>query len=765
MSHVSPRVYAFLPIAFALFSAACGDEARLVPTAAVAEAATPIGKRTTALRGNLDITLISIETRYWNPANGLPTESSAAATYSALPTVTPGYTYPAVGIPNVGSAPSVLITPDGVAQATPVRHPGTANTNIATRISITLDVTSPSSIGIRFGVDALGAVVLVDGVPLASDFNDPWWNGYFLADMSDTDTPLWVTNPWGVMEVVPLDLAKGLHTIEVIGFEDGNDFGTGGQIDLGAGYQDIIGPIPQKNLTVSMIGGGVGAVASLPAGISCGADCTEPYDYGTAVTLTAAATPPSVFAGWGGACSGMSTACTLTLEADRAVTARFVTAPTVTSMTMETRNWDRHGEQPTASTAMALFASLPTDGVGYTNAPVPVAKLVNNRTLFTAPNVGVDHDLGTHTVITLSTGNPSVLQVRATVDYQAGGGIWLDSTFVSGLFGTAPGTLSATLNLSAGTHTIELLGFEDCCDGAPRLEFDYGVGWVQMAAPLPPAQVLTVTTGAAGGRVTSAPAGIDCGTACVASFAAGTQVTLTVAVNPGFFFTGWSGGGCSGTGTCVVRMNSAQYVTANFRQATLTVLRDGTGSGTVTSAPGGINCGSICTANFAEGSSVTLTAAPAIGSDFTGWAGAGCSGTGTCTVAMSQAQAVTATFTRAADSVPPVISCKATPSVLWSANHKLIDIKVQVSLTDASAASFTLLSVLSNESTNSRGDGSTSADIVDWDPGSDDVEGKLRAERAGNLRDRIYTLTYRGTDALGNFADATCTVTVPHDKR
>lgn len=765
MNHLPPRVFAFLPVAFALLSAACANDMRSVPTAAVAEAATLVDKRPTALRGNIDITGISIETRYWNPANGLPTAATAAATYEGLPTGAPGYTYPAVQIPNVGSAPSVLITADGCAEATPVRHPGTANTNIATRISVTVNAQSPSSIGIRFGVDARGAVVLVDGLPRASNWDDPSWFGFFLADVSDTDTPLWVTNPWGVLEVLALDLAKGVHTIEVIGFEDGNDFGTGGQIDLGAGYQDIIGPIPQRNLTVSKIGGGVGAVASFPAGISCGTDCAEPYVFGTNVTLTAAATPPSVFAGWSGACSGMSTSCTLTMDADRAVTAKFVDVPTVTAMTMETRFWLRSGPQPEAATAVALFESLPTNVVGYTNVPVPVTRMVNNRGLFTAPNVGVDHDLGTRTVITLSMASASVLHLLAAVDYAAGGGIWLDGTMVTGVFGSAPGTLAAALNLSAGTHTIEVLGFEDCCDGAPRLEFDYGLGWVQVVAPLPPPQRLTVTTGAAGGRVTSQPAGIDCGTLCVADYAAGTQVTLSVAVNPGFFFTGWSGGGCSGTGTCVVRMNEAQYVTANFRQSPLTIVRAGAGSGTVTSAPSGITCGSICTASFAEGSSVVLTAVPALGSEFAGWSGAGCSGTGTCTVSMSQAQTVTATFTLAGDVTPPVISCKATPNVLWPVNHKLVQITVEVTLTDASPASFTLLSVVSNEPTNLLGDGSTSADIVDWEPGSDDVEGKLRAERAGTLKDRIYTLTYRGVDAHGNFSIASCPVTVPHDQR
>lgn len=75
----------------------------------------------------------------------------------------------------------------------------------------------------------------------------------------------------------------------------------------------------------------------------------------------------------------------------------------------------------------------------------------------------------------------------------------------------------------------------------------------------------------------------------------------------------------------------------------LTVAKAGSGSGTVTSAPSGINCGSTCSAGFASGASVTLTAAAASGSTFAGWSGS-CSGTGTCTLSMTAARSVTATF-------------------------------------------------------------------------------------------------------------------------
>src|SRR5262245_3513286 len=62
----------------------------------------------------------------------------------------------------------------------------------------------------------------------------------------------------------------------------------------------------------------------------------------------------------------------------------------------------------------------------------------------------------------------------------------------------------------------------------------------------------------------------------------------------------------------------------------LAVVKAGTGSGTVTSAPAGITCGTSCTASYASGTVVTLTATPASGSTFTGWSGGGCTGTGTC---------------------------------------------------------------------------------------------------------------------------------------
>jgi 5-hydroxyisourate hydrolase-like protein (transthyretin family) len=158
------------------------------------------------------------------------------------------------------------------------------------------------------------------------------------------------------------------------------------------------------------------------------------------------------------------------------------------------------------------------------------------------------------------------------------------------------------------------------------------------------------------GSVTSSPAGINgCTGTCSASYSSGTLVTLTASAGGGAVFSGWGGGSCWGTGPCQVVMSAAHNVTATFGASSpgthrLTVQKLGTGSGTVTSSPSGISCGSTCTKSYAAGTPVTLTASAAGGSAFAGWGGA-CGGTGACPVTMSAARDVTATFS--ATTVPP----------------------------------------------------------------------------------------------------------------
>ena len=97
-------------------------------------------------------------------------------------------------------------------------------------------------------------------------------------------------------------------------------------------------------------------------------------------------------------------------------------------------------------------------------------------------------------------------------------------------------------------------------------------------------------------------------------------------------------------------MNADTTVTATFNASsqtfTLQTTLAGSASGTVTSSPAGINCGSDCSEVYAINTSVTLTASAGSGASFKEWGGT-CSGTSTtCTVTMSAAKSVTATFSK-----------------------------------------------------------------------------------------------------------------------
>jgi hypothetical protein len=96
---------------------------------------------------------------------------------------------------------------------------------------------------------------------------------------------------------------------------------------------------------------------------------------------------------------------------------------------------------------------------------------------------------------------------------------------------------------------------------------------------------------------------------------------------------------------------SVKVTFASGTRYPLSVSKTGSGSGTVTSSPAGISCGTTCSGSFRSGASVSLTAAPAAGSTFRGWAGS-CSGNSGCRIAMTSAKSVTATFGPA--SVPTV---------------------------------------------------------------------------------------------------------------
>ena len=154
-----------------------------------------------------------------------------------------------------------------------------------------------------------------------------------------------------------------------------------------------------------------------------------------------------------------------------------------------------------------------------------------------------------------------------------------------------------------------------------------------------------IKAGNGGGTVSSSPAGISCGADCVEAYSHDRAVQLTAVPVVGSTFGGWTGA-CAGAGVCVVTMEAARSVSATFtiNSYALSVTRSGTGAGTVTSSPSGINCGGDCTELYNHNTVVTLVPGQVAGSSFDGWSGA-CTGTGNCVLTMTAPASVVASYT------------------------------------------------------------------------------------------------------------------------
>jgi hypothetical protein len=104
----------------------------------------------------------------------------------------------------------------------------------------------------------------------------------------------------------------------------------------------------------------------------------------------------------------------------------------------------------------------------------------------------------------------------------------------------------------------------------------------------------------------------------------------------------------------------------------------------------------------------------------------------------------------------------ASPSVLWPPNHKMVSVSVAASVADSCGAApgCRIISVTSNEPVSGLGSGNTTPD---WQI-TGNITVDLRAERSGRGSGRVYTITVQCTDASGNSAIKTVTVTVPRKK-
>ncbi|MBU0943476.1 MAG: hypothetical protein KKE53_03390, partial [Proteobacteria bacterium] len=388
----------------------------------------------------------------------------------------------------------------------------------------------------------------------------------------------------------------------------------------------------QFNLTVTL--DGAGTVTSSPAGIDCGTNCIEAYDYNTVVSLTVEADADSVFTGWSGDADCLDG--TVTMDEAKSCTATFTEAHIITAIA-----------SPTAGGGVNCAPNPVPDSSTSTCTISPNPYYTINTVTGTCPYVADPSDNGDgtwdYTTGSIETdctvvANFDIDQFSLTVDTDGPGtvssspsGIACPGDCSEGYDANTEVTLTATPDAGSGFDGWS--GDADCSDGVVTM--DAAKNCTATFTEL----LYTITASALpvdGGGVSCAPNPVPDSSAS----------TCTVTPNPYYSLesvTGTCGGTLVGSlyTTDAIRADCtvvANFVTDRFRLTVNTV-----GTGSVTSLPTGIDCGSDCSEEYDYNTVVNLTTTADTGSVFSGW-----SGDADCLdgmVSMDAAKNCTATFT------------------------------------------------------------------------------------------------------------------------
>jgi hypothetical protein len=279
-------------------------------------------------------------------------------------------------------------------------------------------------------------------------------------------------------------------------------------------------------------------------------------------------------------------------------------------------------------TGQALSAQVELLNDGFENTTTPFANWDGNGTANWSISNTIYHG-GTHSARgNHGANNLSSDDLDASDADSIGVDFWFRKTDLTSNDFTLYYCYGTTCNLAA---ELDGLGADDTwlhyTDTITDAQYLTSTFFIRLEGPPPPSErvfvddvvitkdtgeTLTVSkTGSGSGTVTSTPAGIDCGLDCSQDYGYNTEVTLSAAAATGSTFTGWSGA-CTGTGSCIVTMDTAKSVTAEFtlNTYTLDVSKTGTGSGTVTSDLAGIDCGLDCSQDYNYNTVVTLSTLP-----------------------------------------------------------------------------------------------------------------------------------------------------------
>jgi len=375
-----------------------------------------------------------------------------------------------------------------------------------------------------------------------------------------------------------------------------------------------------KTVTANFTAGYTLTIAVSPAGSGTTSPAAGTYTY-TSGTVNITATPASgyVFSGWSGACTGTGT-CSVTMSANRSVTANFTSGYTLTTAVSPTGGGTTNpavGAHVYSSGTVVPVTATPSTGYVFsswsgacTGAGTCSVTMNANKTVTAnfiggqmasrpnpsnaAPAIGdqivVSILVSTNALDPLTTAlgsftgsltwDPAILAYNSNSGILHGfdGTVDIDSVATGRVDFNGSDETGATGAGDALTITFDVVG-----PGTSVLDLAYtamaaassGTSLMplliitdsQVVVPAPSTYTLTTAVNPAAGGTTNPAVGTH-------AYAPGTLVSVTATPAAGYTFSSWSGA-CTGAGTCQVTMDANKTVTANFVAV----------SGTIVSAP------------------------------------------------------------------------------------------------------------------------------------------------------------------------------------
>jgi hypothetical protein len=346
-------------------------------------------------------------------------------------------------------------------------------------------------------------------------------------------------------------------------------------------------------LTTATTGSGTGTISASPSGLA--------YSAGTVVILIANPAAGSAFGGWAGDCTNPTpTSCAVTMNSNHTVTATFTTSsptavPSGTTFSLITGTRGDGAGTVTASPAgpyapgtVVTLTATPTNGstigawLGASCGASSTCK-VSNTSTFTSCGAQTTCQIttGSTNVVVLAQFNPAGSGNTFTLTTSAAGsGTGTISASPSGPSYTAGTVVTLTATAASGATFSGWAG--DCANPtslscAITMNSSHAVSAAFTLSSQPATATKRLTVNLSGnGSVKSSPRGLDCGTDCTASFAAGQSVLLVALPGSGAQFNSWSGCTTNTATTCWVTLSADTTVTATFGAGNGVALHQGT---------------------------------------------------------------------------------------------------------------------------------------------------------------------------------------------